>query len=764
MTHMFVALGVGRLSRTLRRAFVAAAGLFLLLLVGLPFLAPRWREWRLRAVPRPLDVLLITLDTTRADRLGCYGAGAGATPNLDRLAREGTLFRRAWAHVPLTCPSHASLLTGLLPPRHGIHDNGGFVLGTGFPTLAELFVDAGYRTAAFVSAFVLDRRFGLARGFAVYEDDMLGPSTATQKERRAMELPAKITVDRALSWLRRPDPRPFFAWVHLYDPHAPYRPPEPYATRFRGHPYEGEIAYMDAEVGRLLTEVARRSREHHPTLVAAIGDHGESLGEHGELTHNYYIYRSTQRVPFLLALPGYLPAGREVQPVVRGVDLMPTLLDVAGLAIPPGLDGHSLVPLLTGADRSEPGPAYLESYHPRLWWGARELLGLRTGRWLYIRSPRPELYDVDDDPGQIRNLAAQNPAELAKLDARLETLVGSTDPLASRSPIDSSTAANLRALGYLGAGAEISPAEPNSLPDAKDNGPLLLGAARGSELADQGRLDEALALFRRTLALNPRSSHVRLKIAETLYSLKRFDEAFAAFKELSQGPADNEHYHLGMALCRLEQGRSVEALAVARQGLQAFPTSPRLLERIGAILLELGRPLEAEEALRQAIRYAPGQLTSRLLLARSLERQARLREAARALREVVDRSPDSSEAREAGSWLADLGATLLAAGGLEDSRASYSAALAAGVSTEAVYLNLGLVCHRLNRRAEALATLQKGVQALPESAAIRYRLGRLLEEEGQARRAAAEYRRALELDPGLGQARAAIARLGEHAR
>src|SRR5688500_17023042 len=292
------------------------AGGVALLLAATPLLRPLWRERALRAAPRPLDVILITLDTLRADRLGCYGRQGGTSPHLDALARRGVLFRRAYAHAPLTAPSHSPLLTGLLPSRHGVHDNGGYVLKDEFPTLAEQMVEAGYRTGAFVSAFVLDRRFGLARGFATYEDEVGGGPDQT-----LAEVKGEVTVGRALAWLRSPDPRPAFAWVHLYDPHHPYEPPEPFAGRFKDQPYDGEIAYADEQVGRLMQALATRGR---PALVAVVGDHGESLGEHQELTHSYFIYGGTQRVPLILSLPGWLPEGTVVEPVVRAVDLMPT--------------------------------------------------------------------------------------------------------------------------------------------------------------------------------------------------------------------------------------------------------------------------------------------------------------------------------------------------------------------------------------------------------------------------------------------------------
>ncbi|HET9316578.1 MAG TPA: sulfatase, partial [Vicinamibacteria bacterium] len=394
-------------ARLLSGALVAAA-------VAVALLSPRLRPWlRERALaraPRPLSVVLLTLDTTRADRLGCYGHPGGASPNLDALARRGVLFRQAYAHVPLTCPSHASLLTGRLPTGHGVRDNGGYVLAPGLPTLAERFAAAGHRTGAFVSAFVLDRRFGLARGFATYHDAVPAGSAADQGDPSHRAVRAEETIDRALRWLEQDPGRPFFLWVHLFDPHHPYEAPEPYRSRFGADPYLGEIAYTDAQVGRLLEAAGRRR-----ALVAVMGDHGEGLGDHEEITHGYFVYSNTQRVPLLLALPGVLPEGASVDGVVRGVDLAPTLLDLAGLPGLPEPDGVSLRAHVAGRRGDDAGPAYVESYHPRFWWGAQEVLGVRSGRWLFVEAPRPELYDVAADPAEKTNLAASHPAEMDAL-------------------------------------------------------------------------------------------------------------------------------------------------------------------------------------------------------------------------------------------------------------------------------------------------------------------------------------------------------------
>jgi len=737
-----------------RRAAWITAGVVAASVPAAPFLRPWWRERSLRAAPRPLDVVLLTLDTTRADRLGCYGRAGGTSPSLDGLARRGVLFRRAYAHVPLTAPSHSSLLTGLLPPRHGVRDNGGYVLKDGIGTLAEAFVEGGYRTGAFVSAFVLDRRFGLARGFATYEDDV----PARGAEQVLASVTANVTVDRALAWLRAGDPRPVFAWVHLYDPHLPYEPPEPFATRFKDRPYEGEIAYMDSEVGRLLEAVAARGR---PTLVAAIGDHGEALGEHGEMTHSYFIYGGTQRVPFILALPGSLPEGAAVEPLVRGVDLMPTLLDIAGLPVPRGLDGESLVPLITGRRGREPGPAYLESYHPRFWWGARELRGLRTGKWLFIESPRTELYDVDSDPAEAVNLAAARPQELERLARSLAQQGRGGDPLAGRSATDPEAAGRLRALGYVAGPGTVEP-DSRDLPDAKDNAPLLAAYSRAEELAAGGRRPEALDAYREALRINPRSVTVRLSVANTLLDLGRFPDAFQEFAELSLHHPDEPAYIQGMARARAGEGRRDDALALLRSAALKRPDAVALHEDLGKVLLESGRAEEAEKELRAVVERSPRQVAPWLRLGATLARLGRTREAAAAFLRVLDLSPRSDEGRQAVAALGPLGDRLLDEGDLLEAQKAYRAALeAGGAGSEELYLDLALVSYRLGRVQESLDVVQKGLARIPGSASLHYRAGRLLAEAGRRAEAEREYRAALDLDGTRADAQRALARLGE---
>ena len=421
--------------RRLVTLVVGAAALVVLAGIGIGRLAPWWRERAMHNSPRPLNVLVVTLDTTRADRIGAYGSRTAETPHLDALARQGTLFRQAYAHAPLTLPSHTSLMTGLLPTRHGVRDNGTFVVPRGLALLSERFSDAGYHTAAFVSAFVLDRRFGLSRGFDTYDDEVAAEDVANGSDPGDRSVRAEETVRRALAWLGTTDGRPRFLWVHLFDPHAPYDPPQPFASRHRDQAYDGEIAYMDAHFGRLVSAI-KEIRQPGGWLTVVAGDHGEGLGDHEEMTHGYFVYGNTLRVPLIMALPGHVPTARTIDGIVRLVDVAPTILDLSGLPALKDVDGRSLTRLMAGRDGADSGPAYMESFHPRIWWGARELLALRTSRWLFIDAPRPELYDVAADPGERTNLAASRPQELEWLGSLLREYVRAGSPIREQGRLD----------------------------------------------------------------------------------------------------------------------------------------------------------------------------------------------------------------------------------------------------------------------------------------------------------------------------------------
>jgi len=577
---------------------------------------------RQRSFPRPAppDVLLLTIDTLRPDALG-WVAGRNATPHLDALARSGVRFPAGVAPAPLTLPSHASMLTGLVPRRHGVRDNGQ-VLATGFPTLAEALHGAGYATAAFVSGFPLSRQFGIDRGFEHFDDAL------TAGEGAWLERPAADTVAAAAAWAARAR-SPWLLWVHLYEPHYPYEPPPRLRRPGPRGAYDGEAALADEAMGTLLRRLDGSSTRARLTLFAA--DHGESLGEHGEGTHGFFIYDSTLLVPVVVAWPGRIAPG-ESRAAIRLVDLAPTVLDLLGLPPWDGVDGASLVPLLAGRAQ-EPPPAYVETWQPWTSYGWSPLKGVRQGGWKLIVAPRPELYDLRADPGESRSLldrargkARELRAALAAAEAR--PAVAS----AAAASVDPEAAARLRALGYAGAGGTSEP--PAGLPDPKDRAALRDLLTEGDELLRAGRHAEALARFEqvlraeptnrfaavrsglalvalgdlaravpsleRAVALDPAGPETRAALAEALDRAGRFADSVPHWRELArlQPRRAFAWSNLGAALGR--SGRVEEAVAALRTAAELEPANPDRRIRLGFAELAAGRPAAAAAQLEKA--------------------------------------------------------------------------------------------------------------------------------------------------------------------
>jgi choline-sulfatase len=409
----------------------------------------------------PVSVVMITLDTTRADRLSPYGFMNVSLPHLERLARDGVVFDQATSVAPMTLPAHTSLFTGLFPPRHGVRDNADPALAETETTLAKVLRARGLPTGAFVGSLVLDPGRGLKQGFDEYRGvDSTGRTGPAGRQRRA-----DAVVDDALRWVDAVGGSPYFLWVHLYDAHVPYDPPEPYASIYGHNPYVGEIAFADSQIGRLLGALdARQLMER--TIVVVAGDHGESLGDHGEQDHGVFVYESVLRVPLIIRAPAVSP--RRVGAVVRLVDVMPTVLDLLGIPAPRA-DGVSLVELLTGERSTLDLEAYSESEYPRrLGWSP--LRALRDGRFKLIDAPRPELYDLDRDPFEERNLYDERPATAAAMTRRLQVLARSPSATGRESPtaLLSNLIAELAALGYVGSPAPRTFNVSEPLPDPKD--------------------------------------------------------------------------------------------------------------------------------------------------------------------------------------------------------------------------------------------------------------------------------------------------------
>jgi len=646
------------------------------------------------AAPPPPSILLITLDTTRADHLGAYGDPNARTPNLDRLASEGVVFEHAVAAAPITLPAHASLFTGVYPFVHGVRNNGNFTLNDRLPTLATILRAAGYRTAAFVSAFVLDRRYGLARGFDEYDDHV-------QLERRGDR-----TIGAATEWLNAhaADGKPFLIWVHLYDPHDPYDPPPPFRDAFTDRLYDGEIAFADSAVGTIVGRLNALGLGSS-TIVAVVGDHGESLGEHEEATHSMFVYESVLRVPLILAWPDHLPAGRRVPALVRAIDLAPTLLELAGQRALDGANGQSLAARLkatrSGAAIAGADSAYSETYFPLFYMNWSPLRSIQDGRWKFIDAPSPELYDLSTDPRETANLAEREPARAAALRRALDGLAGVGPGAMTQRPIERETAQKLAALGYIGAAAGRVSAPGHSTKDPKAMIGVFNEIRRANAAVEARQPAEGEQIARGALTRDPDNAFATIVLANAEMEQGRYRTAIGTFRRYAELVPSSADAHHRMAVCLSRLGDVDRALAEEDAALAIDPRDAEAHELRGGLLARRGRLDEAVGALRTAIEIEPDNALFRIGLARALITAGRLDEADTEVRRALELSPGSADAHAA------------------------SAAVAAG----------------RNRFDAAAIEYAQALRLRPDYDDVRFDFARTLERLGRREEAAAEYRR-----------------------
>ena len=542
------------------------------------------------------SILLVSIDTLRADHVGCFGDRNAATPNLDRWAAEGVLFEHAATPVPITLPAHATLLTGRLPHRHGLRDNGIYRLPEDVPTLAEGLVGAGYATAAVVGAVVLDRQYGIARGFQRYDDAIGGERSLAIAER-----PAGAVTDAALRAARGLQ-SPYFLFVHYYDPHAAYAPPPPFDERFRSRPYDGEVAYVDEQLGRLRTglEALGLLRD---TVVVLTADHGEGLGEHGEEAHGVFLYQSTLHVPLVVAAPGRWPAGRRVASPVSLADVTPTLLELAGATIPGDSDGRSLTPAVTGPGLP-PRWLPLETELGYNSYGWAPLTGLSDGTLKWVGAPEPELYDLTEDPREERNQASTRAADLQRLEGLWRQAV--REDRRGRPVVDASDREaaerqeRLASLGYV-AGSPGAGAPPRgSLPDPKRAIGSLASINQARQLIGQKRFDEAAALLAGVLRQSPRNLSALVLTGSCRLLQGRPALALEPLRRATRLAPTNAdaHFNLGLACLGTGDGRCAEA--AFRRALALEPRRAEAAANLVDLLLQLGRPAEAQKAFAEA--------------------------------------------------------------------------------------------------------------------------------------------------------------------
>jgi len=550
--------------------------------------------------PSPnLPVLFITLDTTRADRLGCYGDKEGLTRNLDALAESSTVFLHAQAAIPQTVPSHTTIFSGLDPSHHGVRKNLEVRVPAGIPLLAEEFQAAGYETGAFVSSFVLLGSYGLGRGFGTYDDSFFQHGRPEAVERVAPE-----TLRRAIPWILG-QKKPWFCWIHLYDPHWPYTPPEAYAKKCPGHPYEAEVSFMDTSLG-LLFQKLDQAGILDKALVVVCGDHGESLGEHGEITHSIFLYEATTRVPLLVKLPGQ-SARRDVDRDVGLVDLAPTVRALCGLPAKES-DGVSLVPLLTGGTFAR-GPVYLESLEALYSYGWAPLYGAVDGRTKFILAPREELYRLDADPRERVNLASKKSAELTRLKGWVQERVAQAVKTApgEKLKLDAEELKSLRSLGYIAGTTGASGASPRgNYRDAKDLTDVMKDALEAETLIRDGQTEAAARLLDRILQRDPTNPLFHFQLGTLLEATDPARCEVSLKRAIQLRPAFPQAYLHLMGLW-FNQNRSAEAYQLGKLAVGNVDDFDGEIHALtGYAALKAGRPAaEAEALLDEAAKRGP---------------------------------------------------------------------------------------------------------------------------------------------------------------
>jgi arylsulfatase A-like enzyme/Flp pilus assembly protein TadD len=531
----------------------AAAAAYFLVFSGPPSLA------RLRH-GKDFNVIVITLDTTRADRLPSYGCRDLATPTLDTFAARGVRFEKCYAQTPLTLPSHTTLMTGTLPLFHGIRDNGGFFVPEKLKTMAELFKDKGYETGAFIAAFVLDSKWGLNQGFDTYYDKF----DLTKFKRVSLgtvQRPANEILDQALPWLEERKDKKFFAWLHLYDPHTPYEPPPPYDRLYAAHPYLGEIAFADSQIGRLWQWLESNGLLQKTFIVFA-GDHGESLGEHEEQSHGFFVYQAAIHVPLIIVTPFAKLQGVVSPEVTTLSDVLPTICDMAGLPVPADVQGKSLLPALFGRRRKETPLAYSETYYPRFHYGWSDLKSVQDARYKLILAPVPELYDVVADPGEQKNLIYLEKKVYEGLSAEAEAFIARAGRNAYEtdvSKVDEETREKLSALGYVGSFADPAKLKGKKLANPKEKIGVFNELSRAREMGLNGKPDEAIRIIQGIIATDPDVTEAYFSIGNILFQDHRFPEAIGYFNQVLDRKPDDSFAAINIALAYEGMGKLAEA-------------------------------------------------------------------------------------------------------------------------------------------------------------------------------------------------------------
>jgi arylsulfatase A-like enzyme/predicted Zn-dependent protease len=686
--------------------------------------------WKKEGVRQP-NVLLITMDTTRADHLPPYGYSAVETPNLNELGAKGVVFEQCATASPLTLPAHSSILTGFYPPYHGVRVNGNNALRDELTTLAEVFSASGYQTAAFIAAFVLDGRWGLKQGFNYY-DDQFDLKKYKQLDLGQVQRRGDEVVDSALTWLTENQSQPFFAWVHLYDPHLPYEPPEPYFSRYRYSPpvslYDGEIAFMDEQIGRLYKWLKDNNLEKE-TIIVLVGDHGEGLGDHGELAHGYFIYDFAVHVPLIISTPDKSLQNRRVPLEVSTVDIFPTIVEMSGLKARAS-QGRSLLSMMSGRKEKEI-PAYCESMSPSLHYGWSPLLGLRTSQFKFIDAPRPELYDLKSDPEEGRDVQNKFPEAGLNFKRQLDSLLekisqGAPEPQAAN--LDAETVQRLAALGYIGASVKLKTRPAKDLADPKDKLEVYELIQQAGDLINHDKYQEAAGFLERALSLEPDIPQARQLLSTCYAELGRREEAKKLLDDILKGDPDSIQALIGLANLLLEEGQDEEVISLSKKTLSLDERNTQAYTLIGEVYLKKQQPDRALPYLEKALEIQPKITRNEFNLALCLAGLKEYDRAEQLLQKVLADYPRFPMANY------HLGLLYEEEGRLAEARQAYEREIEYYPNHYRARFNLGKILFSQGDYNGYMAQMEKVMELAPEEAEgyLFYARGKLLRQDNPA--------------------------------
>jgi arylsulfatase A-like enzyme/Tfp pilus assembly protein PilF len=598
-----------------------------------------WKSRTFSDKEKKYNVFLITIDTLRADHLGCYGYEKIKTPNLDHLAQEGAKFENAIVQVPLTLPSHASILTGTYPFYHGIKDNAGYFLHDNMTTIAEVFQHYGYKTGAAVGAFVLDSKWGLDQGFEIY-DDQLDPQDETKINLDIAERRGDCVLKAALKWLEQHKNEKLFFWLHLYDPHTPYTPPQPFDSLYAEQPYDGEIAFTDQLIGSFKSWLS----DNHfleKSLFVLIGDHGEGLGEHQESTHGYFVYDSTLRVPLIIRFPGKKFAGTEVTQIVRSIDIMPTILQWVNMPIPKEVQGVSLLPFIIKDKKTPALSSYSESYYAREHFGWSELQCIQTDRYKYIKAPESELYDLKQDPQELNNLYDDKREIAQKLDQQLKAIVNKYKGRHTQSAQKKLSAADLdklKSLGYLGSVAGNATKGKTTFPDPKHKIYLYNKLLKVEATIQQGNFSQANYLLKEIISIDPQIIDAYFLLGRLAIEMREYQESIMWNKKLLSLNHDHVLASFNLALSYRQLGKLDDAVTDFQRVLQLDSRNQKALNNLVDIYLETDNLYKAQEYCRKALQLDDKQADIYVSLASVYYAQKQFSKAESALKKAINLS------------------------------------------------------------------------------------------------------------------------------